>query len=311
MANKFAFNWDKVKEEVVESGKKKGFQADVRLWKPTVDDKGNATAIIRFLPDQSGTPFVKYYTHNFNYMNDGVKKYWIRNCINTFGFDKECPICKKNHEYYNSAFESDKAIAGQRKRKLVFMANILVIKNPANPEQEGKVYLYTFGQKIYEKIKDKMFPADDVKALGEGMYEEYVPFDLYEGANFKLVQVKQGEYPNYDKSEFGKQAPLGKDALIEKVMSEVYDLSEFMAEDKFPTNVEVVEKLGVLLGLAKATASSKPAVATETEPDIEDITTNTLVEDDIPFFESTPTIEPTEASETSEDDDFFKTLDMK
>lgn len=246
--SKFKFDWSSVTNKIMEENNKKPFEKDNRFWKPTTDEYGKATAIIRFLPDLDGTPYVKFYTHNFSYMINGIKKYWIRNCINTFGYDKECPICKKNQEYWNSAFEQDKAIASQRKRKLVFMSNILVIKNPNKPEDEGKVFLYQYGQKIFDKIKDKWFPSEEVKALGD--YEEYIPFDLYEGADFKLVVAKQGDYPNYDKSEFGKQKPIGTDEQIEAIMNKTYKLSEFMDPSKFPTNEETIEKLGAVLGIS-------------------------------------------------------------
>lgn len=297
---KFNFSWEKITESInkEEAQKKKGFEKDPRLYKAQPDEKGNATAILRFLPDSNGTPFVKYYTHNFPYMIDGIKKYWIRNCINTFGYDKDCPICKKNMEYWNSAYESDKALASQRKRKLIFVSNVLVVKNPSNPELEGTVMLYMYGQKIYDKIKDKMFPSDDVKALGE--YDEFVPFDLYEGANFKLVQVKQGDFPNYDKSEFGKQGAVGTEKQIEAIMEKVYDLSEFISEDKFPQNHETIQKLGSLLGLSKPEPKKENLLVENT---LEDISTNSLVEDDIPDF--TP---PDSSSSDDPDEDFFKNL---
>lgn len=309
----YKFDWNKVKETVTNEEKKKGFQKDERFWKPTVDEKGNATAVIRFLPDREGTPFVKYHTHNFNYMDNGVKKYWIKNCSNPYkqeyileyGFDSNsCPICKKNQEYYNSTFDEDKKIASMRKRKLTFVSNILIVKNPANPDEEGQVRLYQYGQKIYDKIKDKMFPTDEVKALGE--YDEYMPFDLYEGANFKLVQVKQGEFPNYDKSEFGKQAPVGKDKFIDEIMDKVTDLSEFTAKDKFPTTDEVMQKLGAVLGLVKGgTSKSEKTPVAESEP--EDITSGAFeADDDIPEFKA-----PTSTSEDptdDEDDEWFKNL---
>lgn len=288
---KYQFDFTKFKEETKNADKKKGFEPDARFWKPTVDEKGNATAIIRFIPDTTGEPFVKFYSHSFSYMVDGVKKYWIKNCINTFGYDKGCPICKKNQEYWNSSFKSDKDIASQRKRKLNFVANILVIKNPNKPEDEGKVFLYQFGQKIYDKIKDKMFPSDEVKALGD--YDEYVPFDLYNGANFKLVQCKQGEYPNYDKSEFAKQSALGNDKQLDTIMEKTNTLSEFVADDKFPTNDEVIKIIGSILGIS-STVKDEPKeeilLNEDESEDIEDITSSKIVDDesdeDIDFFNS-------------------------
>lgn len=313
---KFKFDWDKVKQDI-KDGEKKSFKKDERFWKPTVDDKGNATAVIRFLPDPEGNPFVKLYTHNFSYMADGVKKYWINNCVNTFGYDRECPICKKNQEYWNSAFEADKKIASLRKRKLEYISNIVVLKNPAHPEDEGKVFLYKYGEKIYNKIKEKMFPSEEMKALGEGMYEEYVPFDLYDGAHFILVQTKQGDYPNYDSSKFDKQKPLGSDKVIETIMGKTYDITEFIAEDKFPTNEKVIEVLGSLLGIAQTSAPTQRQASAPDNEGIEDITSPSmddifkgdhLPDDVIPTSEPT-TSEPSDSVSLGDDDEeFFKNL---
>lgn len=303
----YKFDWGKVTEKIKTDETKKGFKKDERFWKHTPDKEGNATAIIRFLPDADGNPYSKYYQHNFSYMDNGVKKYWIRNCLNTFGYDRECPICKKNQEYWNSAFESDKKLASERKRKLTFISNILVIKNPNNPEDEGKVFLYSYGQKIWDKIKDKWFPSAEIMALGEGSYDEYIPFDLYEGADFKLVVSKQGEFPNYDKSEFGKQKPVGNDKQIDAIMSKVYGVAEFIDESKYPTNDDVVAKLGVLLGLTVKNPTARPEsrpVQEDVEPQVEDITeTETEVEAEVED-------EPSDAAAEDDDSmaDFFKNL---
>lgn len=302
MAGKYKFDWNKVKEDVKQQ-EKKGFVKDERFWRPTLDEKGNATAIIRFLPDQTGTPWAKIYTHNFNYMLDGVKKYWIQNCVNTFGYDRECPICKKNQEYWNSSFESDKKIASARKRKLEYTSNILVIKNPANPEDEGKVFLFKYGVKIFDKIKEKMFPSDEMKSLGEGMYEEYIPFDLYDGANFIFVQKKQGDYPNFDNSKFDSRKPLGTDDKIGLVMSKVYDLSPFMEEDKFPTNDKVISTLGSILGLTATESTQKETP----KQDNSDLFTS---DNDIPDFPRDTVNDTSDNSDDVDDvdDDFFKNL---
>lgn len=141
MAGKWNFDWAGVKDKIQKENAKKGYEKDTRFWEPTKDSDGNGFATIRFLPDQEGNPYVKYYTHSFNFLKNGEKKWWIKNCINTFGYDEECPICKKNQQLYNSAFDSDKQIAGSRKRKLVYVANVLVVKDSGNPENDGKVFL--------------------------------------------------------------------------------------------------------------------------------------------------------------------------
>jgi hypothetical protein len=304
---KYKFDWNKVKEDVKQQDKK-GFVKDERFWRPTLDDKGNATAIIRFLPDQDGTPWAKIYTHNFNYMADGVKKYWIQNCLNTFGYDRECPICKKNQEYWNSSFDSDKKIASARKRKLEYTSNILVIKNPANPEDEGKVFLLKYGIKIFDKIKEKMFPSDEMKSLGEGMYEEYIPFDLYDGANFIYVQKKQGDYPNFDNSKFDVRRPLGNEEKIGAVMSKVYDLSPFMEEDKFPTNEKVISTLGAILGLTASDTNQKPEPKKDDNSDL--FTDDNNIPDSFPTASGTDDQSDNSGGDDvdSDDEDFFKNL---
>lgn len=285
------FNWDKLKEDVKKSETKKSYAPDPRFWKPTLDKDGKAMAIIRFLPDQNSEAWAKFYTHNFTYMNDGVKKFWIKNCINTFGFDQECPICKKNMEYWNSSFENDKKLAGQRGRRLQFISNILVIKDPACPDHEGQIFLYQYGQKVYNKLKQRLFPSPE--DLLDDEFKEYVPMDPMEGANFKLVVTRQGEFPNYDTSSFSSQSELfgGDTKKIDAIIKKTYDLSEFMDLKLYPTNEETIKALGPVLGLTTAVT---PKVTNEIETD--DDTTDTLEE-------TKPTKTATAATTDDEDED--------
>jgi hypothetical protein len=297
MAKKYSFDWDGLKEKIIteEKTKKKGFEKDTRFWKHTVDDQGKAAAIIRFIPDTDGNPFVKYYSHSFDYMVDGVKKYWIKNCINTFGYEKECPVCKKNQEYWNSSFEQDKKIASQRKRKLVFVSNILVIKNPANPEDDGKVFLYQYGQKIYEKMKALMFPS--AEDLLDEDFKSFVPFDLEVGAEFLLKVKKQGDFPNYDDSKFGNQKKLGTEKEIDKIMEKTYLLEEFMKDDKFPTNEETIKVLGTVLGITQVVEKPKTKVYTPA-PVVEEVYEDLSVND----------AEKTTSDDIDADMEFFNNL---
>jgi len=296
----FRFDWGKVREEIQkEDSKKKTFEKDTRFWNPN-KKATNDLYIIRFLPDTEGNPFTKIYSHSFDYQLNGQKKYWIKNCINTFGYDKDCPICKKNMELWNSAFESDKAIASKRKRKLEYTSNILVIKDPNNPDNEGKVFLYKYGAKIYEKIKALMFPTES--DLEDPDFVQFVPFDLYEGADFKLKVKQQGEFPFYGDSSFAGQKPLGNDKKIDEVMGMTYKLSEFTNEDQFPTNAETIKALGSILGLdttkdAPAPKTKKEAkVVVEEAEDIEEIT------------EATTFTEETSEENIDSDLDFFNSL---
>lgn len=312
MAQAFKFNWDTVKEDIKKEDDKKDkkFSKDERFWTPTKDANGIANAVIRFIPDAEGNPFAKIYNHGFAYQVNGQKKWWIRNCLNTFGYDRDCPICKKNMELWNSAFESDKAIASKRKRKLQYIANIIVIKNPACPEEEGKVFLYKFGAKIYDKIKQKMFPSET--DLMDEDFKQFVPFDLYEGADFILAVTKQGEFPNYDNSKFTKQKPLvgGDDKKIGAVMETTHLISPFLAESEFPSNEETLRSLAPVLCLSdEEVAEEKPKAKKEAKPkedEPEEISEGSI---DISDDSDTPE-EKSNDEEEEEDDDlaFFNSL---
>jgi len=301
---KFKFDWDAVKENIKKDDEKKSksFEKDERFWVPTKDSLGVSNAVIRFIPDKEGNPFVKIYNHGFPYQVNGAKKWWIRNCINTFGYDRDCPICKKNMELWNSAFESDKAIASKRKRKLQYIANIVVLKNPNCPEEEGKNYLYKFGTKIYDKIKQKMFPSET--DLMDEDFKQFVPFDLYEGADFLLAVTKQGDFPNYDNSKFTKQKPLfnGDDKKIEQIMNSTYSLTPFVDESEFPTNEETIRTLGSVLCLNDEEPKQSSSSSKE-----ETVTNDTVDEKNEPSFDS-PETNVSDDYDEDEDLAFFNSL---
>jgi len=249
------FNWEKIKGDIEkEKESKQRNYNDDRLFKPDwkAAIEKNKFYTFRFLPDQDGTPFSHYYHHAFSYPDsDGTgKKWYFNNCISTFGWDPKCPICAKNSEYYNSAFESDKKMAEIRGRKQSWVSNILMINDPINPENNGEIFLYKYGYKIYQKIEKQMFPSE--VDLEDDDFEAFVPFDLFGGANFKLKIKMQGEYPNYDDSSWSKVAPVagGTDEEIDKIMEKVHSLVEFTDPKNYPTVDETIGQIGHLLGIA-------------------------------------------------------------
>lgn len=250
--SKFKFNFDNLKEQMKTEGEKKGFAKDTRFWEQCKDKEH--TVVIRFLPDMEGNGYVKVRAHAFQYTHNGKTKWYIDNCLNTFGYDRECPICEKNQIYYKSAFKKDNDLAAERSGKTSYISNIQIIKNPLKPEEEGKVFLFKYGKKIFEKIKSRLFPTDS--DLQDDEFVQFNPFDLFEGANFKLKTVMQGEpnkrqYPNYDQSSFSAPSAVagGVEAKLEKIMDQTVLLSEFIDESKFPTNEKVLQVLGGLLGM--------------------------------------------------------------
>jgi hypothetical protein len=217
------------------AGERKG---DERFWSLTVDKAGNGQAIIRFLPATKGEdfPWVRYWSHGFQGPSG---RWYIENSLTTFNLPD--PVSEMNSELWKTGIESNKQIARDRKRKLTYISNILIVKDSANPENEGKVFLFKFGKKIFDKIKDLTQPQfEDEKAIN--------PFDLWEGANFKLKAKKVEGYRNYDKSEFdGQSAVADADEAIEKVWNMQYPLSEFVDKKNFKSYEELKAKLDLVL----------------------------------------------------------------
>ena len=177
---------------------------DERFWKPTVDKAGNGYAVIRFLPatKDEELPWVRYWDHGFK----GPTGLWyIENSLTSIG--QADPVGELNSRLWNSGIESDKDKARTQKRRLHYVTNVYIVSDPSNPDNEGKVFLYQFGKKIFEKIMDVMQPSfADEKAVN--------PFDLWEGANFKLKIRNVEGYRNYDKSEFDSQTALSEDDTV-------------------------------------------------------------------------------------------------
>jgi hypothetical protein len=213
---------------------------DDRFWKPEVDKSGNGYAVIRFLPPVQGedVPWARVFNHGFQ----GPTGLWyIENSLTTLG--KKDPVSEYNTQLWNSGIEANKEIARKQKRRLTYISNIYVISDPKNPQNEGKVFLYKFGKKIFDKINDLMNPEfEDETPVN--------PFDLWEGANFKLKIRKVEGYQNYDKSEFDSPGQLLEtDDELEAVWNSQYPLVEFLAEDNFKTYDELKERLDMVLAL--------------------------------------------------------------
>ena len=223
-----------------------GAGPDERLWKPEMDKSGNGYAVIRFLPAPDGEemPWAKVWSHAFK----GPGGQWyIENSLTTLG--KDDPVGELNRELWNSGRDSDKEIARAQKRKLSYYSNIYVVSDPAHPENEGKVFLYKYGKKIFDKIVEAMQPAfADETPLD--------PFNFWTGANFKLKIRKVDGYWNYDKSEFASPGVLEdfSDDRLEAIWKDAYSLAEFEDAKNFKTYEQLKQRLDLVLGKAPAPA---------------------------------------------------------
>ena len=212
--------------------------ADERLWKPEVDKAGNGYAVIRFLPAPDGEdlPWAQVWSHAFQ----GPGGWYIENSLTTLG--KKDPVSELNRTLWNSGQDSDKEIARKQKRKLSYYSNIYVVQDPANPQNEGRVFLYKFGKKIFDKLTEAMQPAfADETPIN--------PFDFWKGADFKVKIRKVEGYWNYDKSEFAEPSTLKgfDDAELETLWSQQYSLTDFTTPDKFKTFEELETRLQTVL----------------------------------------------------------------
>jgi len=217
---------------------------DERFWKLSTDKAGNGYAVIRFLPASDGEdmPFVKLYSHAFQ----GPGGWYIENSLTTL--NQKDPLGEYNRELWNSGDESLKEQVRKQKRKLQYYSNIYVVKDPANPENEGKVFLFKYGKKIYDKIMD-VVNGDELEGR-----EGYNPFDFWSGANFKLRAKKVAGYPNYDSSEFENPGTLEDldDAQLESIWKREFALQSLVAPDQFKTYEQLQERLNAVLNLKRA-----------------------------------------------------------
>ena len=246
--------------EATSSGETKSY-VDDRIWKPTVDKAGNGYAVIRFLPGKDGEiPFVRYWDHGFK----GPTGLWyIENSLTSIG--QQDPVSEHNSVLWNSGRDEDKATARERKRRLHYVSNILVISDPENPQNEGKVFLYKFGKRIFDKVMDAMQPnfADE---------QPVNPYDFWEGADFKIKIRKVDGWVNYDKSEFSPVSALynGDESQLEEVYNQLYSLSEFTDPKFYKSYAELKTKLNKVLGIsagmeaADSIMDSAPAEAAPT-----------------------------------------------
>jgi hypothetical protein len=219
--------------------------ADERFWKPEMDKTGVGSAIIRFLPAPEGEelPWVKMYAHAFQ----GPGGWYIENSLTTLG--QKDPVSEYNRELWNSGSEKDKETVRKQKRKLSYYANIYVVKDPAHLENEGKVFLFKFGKKIFDKILNAMQPEFEDE-------EPINPFDFWSGANFRLKIRKVEGYWNYDKSEFDSQSALfDDDDALEALWKKEYSLSAIVAPDQFKSYEDLEKRLKYVLGQKSARAA--------------------------------------------------------
>jgi len=231
----------KAAEAVSESKQDTKSYVDDRFWKPTQDKAGNGYAVIRFLPAKEGEdlPWVRYWDHGFK----GPTGLWYIENSRT-SINQDDPVSEMNSVLWNSGREEDKQTARDRKRRLHYISNVLIVSDPENPQNEGQVKLYRFGKKIFDKIMDVMQPqfADE---------DPVNPYDFWEGADFKIKIRKVEGWTNYDKSEFSSVAALhnGDEDRLEEVYNKIHSLNEFTSESNYKSYDELKMKLNRVLGI--------------------------------------------------------------
>ena len=248
---------------------------DERLWKPQMDKTGNGYAVLRFLPAVEGEdlPWAKVWNHAFQ---GPTGQWYIENSLTTIG--QNDPVSEMNSAYWNSGVESDKEIARKQKRRLHYVSNVYVVSDPKNPDNEGKVFKYRFGKKIFEALKEAISPAfEDEKAIN--------PFDLRdEGANFKIKIRKVDGYWNYDKSEFDSVAPLFTDEnRLNDIYKSVHSLSGIIAPSEYKSYEELKEKLDRVLGLQGSVSNSTAESVAEDMEEVpwSNVNTETVAEEPV------------------------------
>ena len=270
----------------VEKLNEKGGSADERFWKPAVDKAGNGYAVIRFLPAPEGCdlPWAQLWSHAFQ----GPGGWYIENSLTTVG--KQDPVSEHNRVLWNSGLDADKEVARKQKRKLSYYSNIYVVKDSANPENEGKTFLYKFGKKIFDKITAARQPEfEDEDPIN--------PFDFWQGANFKLKIKNVAGFWNYDSSEFAKpSALLDDDNQLEEIYNNLHDLNAFTAADQFKSYDDLKKRLDAVLG-------NKQQLRKPVEEEVSDEDNDRGLEEELATIASRASATPKSADITDEDED--------
>ena len=256
---------------------------DERFWQPTVDKAGNGYAVIRFLPAPGDEPaaFVRYFRHSFK----GPTGVWyIENSLTSLG--KDDPVGQYNTELWNTGLESNKKLASIQKRKLTFVSNIYIVTDQGNPDNEGKVFLFRYGKKIFDKLNEVMNPEfPDEQPMN--------PFDMWEGANLALKIRNVEGYRNYDKSAFlAKSTLLDDDKKLEAIWKSQHSLQEFLDPKNFKTYDVLKARLNLVLAnpakanLPSAGATELPSrsAAQDVKDEIESAGASTDDDEDVAFF---------------------------
>jgi len=276
-------------------GAKKSYTDDT-MWKPELDKTGNGFAVVRFLPTPEGEemPWVSYFDHGFQ----GPGGWYIEKSLTTL--NKQDPVSEYNTQLWNTGIEANKETARKQKRRLHYVSNVYVVSDPKNPSNEGKVYKYRYGKKIFEQLKEAISPAfEDEQAIN--------PFDLREGANFKIKIRKVDGYWNYDKSEFDSPAALFEDeAQLNTIYSSAHSLSGIIAPEEFKSYDELKEKLDRVLGL---TGSVSNSTAESVAEDMDEVPWSNVNKETVA---DEPVISSAEMSSSSSEEndamDYFKKL---
>ena len=273
-----------VKEDNAPQEKKS--YVDERLWKPELDKSGNGYSVIRFLPSPEGEdlPWAKVWNHAFQ---GPTGQWYIENSLTTIG--QKDPVSEYNSKLWNSGIESDKEIARKQKRKLQYFSNILVVSDPKHPENEGKVFLFRYGKKIFDKMMEAMQPAfEDESPIN--------PIDFWEGADFKLKIRKVDGFWNYDKSEFAAPSPIADDeSKIETIWKSQYSLAEKLDASNFKSYDELSTRFHAVISGTTTVGNVSE------EMDDEPVAT--------PVVDTKPVESPTTSQEEEEDTmDYFSKL---
>lgn len=293
-------NFEKLNKELSRLNSKGGYQEDERYWQPTVDDAGNGYAVIRFLPAPEGEdfPFVRLWSHGFK----GPGGWYIEDSLSTI--DMPDPCMEYNNILWNKSNDDkgpERKQAREQKRKLSYISNIYVVSDPAKPENNGKVFLYKYGKKIFDKLNDVMSPQfEDEKPVD--------PFNLWTGANFKLKIRKVDGFRNYDKSEFEAPSALsGDDEELERIYNSEHSLAAIVDPKNFKSYDDLKARLHRVLGLSDA----EPERRVEREP-VREEKRPELKEEDPPFITEKKSSYENNSSDDDDDeeslDDFFKSL---
>jgi hypothetical protein len=196
------------------------------------------TYVVRLVPNVESPERTLYHYYNHIWKSVLTNQLVSTLCPTTYG--ERCPIDEYRSKVYQTKDEAKIKEINPIRRDEKWLANVYVVKDPTNPDNQGQVKILRFGKQIYNII-DQAMSGDDAEEFGARI------FDLSDkGCNLRIkVDENQGGYANYTTSKFMSPSALEGAPDIDEIYAACKNL-ESLQEHKSYEDIQKLLKVHFL-----------------------------------------------------------------